>query len=92
MTRYIIGTIAGMDQPLTPAGRGDRAFRNYFSKRTAKEVQDDRDAVLATKAEDIRGFAKLVQDVLDQKAWCVYGNADRLKSEKQLFNQLVGLD
>ena len=89
MTRYIIGTIAGIDQPLTPSQQGKRAVSYYFKKKSAEEIQKDRDAVLATKPEDIRGFAKLVQDVLDQNAYCVYGNADRLKSEKSLFGSLL---
>jgi Zn-dependent M16 (insulinase) family peptidase len=92
MTRYIIGTIAGIDQPLTPSGEGDRAFGYYFTRRTAAEIQADRDAVLSTTADDIRKFAPMVKEVLGQKAWCVYGNAEKLKKDKDLFNSLVGLD
>jgi Zn-dependent M16 (insulinase) family peptidase len=92
MTRYIIGTIAGIDQPLTPSGMGDRAFGYYFSGRRAADIQADRDAVLSTTADDIRRFAPMVKDVLNQKAWCVYGNAEKLKKDKDLFNSMVSLD
>ena len=92
MTRYIIGTIAGMDTPLTPSQKGDRAVTYYLSKTTPEELQQDRDAVLATTADDIRGFATMMQDVLNQKAYCVYGNAEKIEKEKNLFEHLVKLE
>lgn len=91
MTRYIIGTVAGMDQPLTASAKGSQAVSNFFRKHTAADLQSDRDAVLATRPEDISGFAGLVKDVLDQNVYCVYGNEDRLKSEKNLFTRMVAI-
>jgi hypothetical protein len=91
MTRYIIGTIAELDSPLTPSQKGELAVSMFFTKRTALDVQKDRDAVLATKLEDIRGFAKLVGDILDQNALCVYGNSDKIAADKVLFKNLVKL-
>ena len=91
MTRYIIGTIAELDSPLTPSQKGDQAVSVFFSKRTAADVQKDRDAVLATRSEDIRGFAKLVKDIVDQDVLCVYGNADKITADKTLFKKLVKL-
>jgi Zn-dependent M16 (insulinase) family peptidase len=92
MTRYIIGTIAEMDSPLTPSQKGDQAVSMHFSLRTAGEVQHDRDAVLSTTQEDIRGFSKLIADVLAQDVLCVYGNADRITTDQSLFAALVKID
>ncbi len=92
MTRYIIGTISEMDSPLTPSQKGDQAVSLFLSQRTVEEVQSDRDAVLSTTPQDIRGFSKLVADVLDQNAVCVYGNAERLTTERALFKSLVKID
>ncbi|MBN1154182.1 insulinase family protein [candidate division KSB1 bacterium] len=89
MTRYIIGTIAGMDRPLRPSEKGSVAVRRYFQKTTPERVQSDRDAVLATTASDIRNMTKLVQDVLAQEAVCVYGNEEKIKDNKVLFNEIV---
>lgn len=91
MTRYIIGTIAELDSPLTPSQKGEQAVSMYFIKRTAQDVQKDRDAILATRLQDIRGFAKLVRDILDQDALCVYGNSDKIAADKVLFKNLVKL-
>jgi Zn-dependent M16 (insulinase) family peptidase len=92
ITRYIIGTISEMDSPLTPSQKGDQAVSMFLSQRTLEEIQGDRDAVLATVSDDIRGFAQLVADVLKQNAVCVYGNAEKLTAEQSLFNLLVKID
>jgi presequence protease len=92
MTRYIIGTISEMDSPLTPSQKGDQAVSMFFSQRTAEEVQHDRDAVLSATQQDIRGFSKMVADVLAQNALCVYGSSDRLTTDQSLFNSLVKID
>jgi len=91
MTRYIIGTIAGMDDPLTPSQKGTQAVSYYFTKRSAEDIQNERNAILSTTQDDIRGFAGLIQDILDQKTYCVYGNAEKIDSNKDLFKQLVKL-
>ncbi|MDP1622414.1 MAG: insulinase family protein [Bacteroidales bacterium] len=92
MTRYIIGTISEMDSPLTPSQKGEQAVSLFFSRRTVEEVQHDRDAVLSATPEDIRGFSQMVMDVLNQKALCVFGNAEKLTRDQPLFNSLVKID
>lgn len=92
MTRYIIGTIAGMDMPQSNVQRGDQAVYYYFTKRSAEDLQRDREAVINTKVEDIRGFAQFIKDMVKQKTWCVYGNSDKLDASRELFNKLIQLD
>ena len=92
MTRFIIGTVARMDRPLTPSQKGDRAFRYFFSETKPEELQHDRDAVLVTTPADIRDMEKMVSDILAQQAICVYGNEDKIKSEKELFKEIVKLN
>lgn len=91
MTRYIIGTIAGMDSPLTPSEKGDQAFRNYFENASQEDAQADRDAVLATTAADIRSMSDEIAKVLDQQVWCVFGNDEKISKNKTLFKNLVTL-
>lgn len=91
MTRFIIGTIAGMDRPLTPSQQGNKAIQWYFEKMTKAQVQADRDAVLATKPEDIQKMAPMVKEILDQKAYCVYGNEEKVETEKALFETIFEL-
>jgi Zn-dependent M16 (insulinase) family peptidase len=91
MTRYIIGTISNIDYLMTPSDKGELAFRRYFEKTTHEAVQKDRDEVLATSAADIRNMSGMIDKVLDQKVLCVYGNEDKVKSNKDLFRNLVKL-
>jgi presequence protease len=91
MTRYIIGTVARLDRPLTPSEQGELAFRRYLEGTTKDYIQKERDAVLATTAEDVKNYKKMVSDILNQNTYCVYGNEEKLKSEEQLFKKLVKL-
>jgi len=92
MTRYIIGTISNLDNPLTPSQKAERAVLYYFNGISKEDLQRDREEVLSTTVEDIAGFSGMTQDILDQKAYCVYGNADKIEKDKKLFEHLVKLE
>lgn len=91
MVRYIIGTIARIDRPLTPSQKGNVAVHNFFQKATKEDQQKDREAILATTVEDVKNMKKMVEDILAQDAFCVYGNEEKIQSEKNLFKELVKL-
>ncbi len=91
MTRYIIGTISNLDNPLTASRKGDMAVQYYFEKTTAEELQQDRDQVLQTTADDLKAMAPMIQDILKQNVICVYGNETRIRENTDLFNKLVVL-
>jgi Zn-dependent M16 (insulinase) family peptidase len=91
MTRYILGTVSAIDRPLTASQKGDQAVSCYFNKRTEEAIQFDRTSIINTKVADIRRFSKMMQDVLDKNEFCVYGNADKINSEKSLFQNLVNI-
>lgn len=91
MTRFIIGTIARMDRPNTASQRGRIAFGRYFRNTTLEELQTERAAVLGTKLEDIKNFESMIKDILGQNAICVYGNEDKIKENKALFNDIYNV-
>lgn len=88
MTRYIIGTIADLDNPLTPSQKGDAAVRYYFEKTKAEDLQRDRDDVINVTLGDIKAMRPMVADILNQKVICVYGNEEKLTKEKDLFGRI----
>ncbi|MFN8239755.1 MAG: insulinase family protein [Bacteroidales bacterium] len=92
MTRFIIGTIAGMDFLTTPEQRGYISFSNYFSKKTPESEQKHRDEVLSVTKEDIRGMSTFIEDVLKQNTICVYGNDELLKKNSKLFRNLITIE
>ncbi len=89
LTRFIIGTISGIDRPLTPSQRGNVAVARYFSKTDQELLQAERDAVLSTTLADVKSYEKMVSDILNNSKICVYGNEDKLKQNNDLFEKLV---
>lgn len=85
MTKYIIGTISGMDTPLNPNAKGERSTLAYLSHITFEDIQTERDQVISAKEEDIRKLADLVEAVLAQENICVIGNEEKIKEEQELF-------
>ncbi len=91
MTRFIIGTISRMDRPTTASQRGTIAYGRYFRKTTIEELKAERNAVLTTNAADIKSFEQMVTDILAQDAICVYGNTDKIKENKELFDEIFNV-
>jgi len=89
MTRYIIGTIANMDRPLTPSQKGNQAVKYHLEKTSHSQLQQERDAVLNTTSADIRQMESMIKSILAQKAICVYGNEQKLQEHQDIFNKLI---
>lgn len=92
MTRYIIGTISGTDQPRTPAQRGAGAMRNYLEKVTSEMLNREREEVLATTPQDIRNMHTMVQKAMEQNVYCIYGNETQIRKNKKLFSGLIDIE
>ena len=91
MTKYIIGTISGMDTPRTPSQRGLRGLSAYMTGVTDEILQKERDEVLNATKEDIRKLAPMVLAVLNQNYICVVGNEDVIEANAQLFDKVESL-
>lgn len=91
MTRFIIGTIAGMDRPTTASQRGSIAMQRYFEKLSPEQLKAERAAILATTAEDMRQMQQFVADILAQNAICVYGSEEKIRANSQLFSNLINI-
>ena len=89
MTRFIIGTIAGIDSPLTASQKGITAFARYLRKETYERMKTERSEILSTTWEDIRNMEKMVRDILEQDVICVYGNNEKIKENKKIFGDLL---
>ena len=85
VTKTIIGTISGMDTPLTPNMKGRRSMTGYFSGVTIEELQKERDQVLNCSLEDIRSLAPVLRAVAESDNLCVIGNEQHIAEEKELF-------
>jgi Zn-dependent M16 (insulinase) family peptidase len=91
LTTYIIGTMSRLDPAMTPHMKGQIATGRYISKISQNEVQKIRDEVLGTKLEDIKSFAPLLKETMEEDYLCVLGNENKIKENKDIFNKLVKL-
>jgi presequence protease len=91
MTRYILGTIADLDNPLTPSQKGDAAVRYYLEKTRSADLQKERDEVINVTLADIKAMKKMISDILNQNMICVYGNEDKIQAQKDLFGKIQKL-
>ena len=91
MTKYIIGTVSGMDTPLTPSQRGLRGLNCYLSGITQEILQNTRNEVLDATVEDIRALADPVDAAMAQGYICVVGNESVIEANKDLFTNIESL-
>ena len=85
MTKYIIGTISNIDQPMTPATKGERSMNLYMNKVSAEMIKKERAQILDAAQEDIRALAKVAKAVLAADQLCVIGGEEKLEEDKELF-------
>jgi hypothetical protein len=91
MTKYIIGTVAQLDAPLTPQADGVLNMTRYFMGVTDQEIQKNRDRILGTDCQVIRSLAPMVKAVTDFGMICAVGGEDKLKSEKDNFKEIKNI-
>ena len=89
MTKYIIGTMSGIDQPMTPAAKGDRSMNLYMNKVSAEMIREERNQILDAGQDDIRALYKVAEAVLRADQMCVIGGEDKIEEEKELFKTLT---
>ena len=91
MTKYIIGTISNIDQPMTPAAKGDRSMNLYMNHLTEEMIREERMQILGATQEDIRNLAAIAEAVLECHQICVIGNEEKIDEEKDVFGEVTAL-
>lgn len=89
LLKYVIGTIGGLDHPLTMEQKSERAVAHYLCHVTHEMLQKEREEVLHTTLEDIRKSADLFDVLSREKSLCVIGNSSKILNHKKLFDTLV---
>ena len=91
MTKYIIGTISNLDTPLMPYYKGIKATSMYIKNITKEDREKERAEVLNTKVENIKSYANIVNQAMNQEYLAVVGNEKEIKDNKDLFNNLINV-
>ena len=91
MTKYIIGTIAKMDAPLTPYSEGGFSFACYIAGISDEERQKSRDQVLTCNQETIRSLAPYVKNLSESNVICAVGSEEKIVAAADLFKEVTKL-
>lgn len=91
MTKYIIGTISNIDQPMTPSAKGDRSMNLYMNHVTEEMIRQERMQILNATKEDIRKLAGIVKAVLKAGQFCVIGSEEKIDEQKEMFKEVKDL-
>jgi hypothetical protein len=85
ITQFIIGAVSELDTPMTPQTRGAYSLSGYMTGLSMERVQKERDELLQTTAETLKGLYRYIEAFLDRECLCVVGNGDKIKENKELF-------
>ncbi|MCR5418477.1 MAG: insulinase family protein [Lachnospiraceae bacterium] len=91
LTKYIIGTIAGVDMPLTPQAAGARSWGAMVTGLTEQEEQKERDEIIGCTVEDLRRLSKYVSAFLSSGVLCVNGKEEKIREREEIFDEVRDL-
>lgn len=89
LTKYIIGTISGMDTPLTNSMRLDHASSCYMKNITTEMRQQLRNEILEVTNTNLQKLGKVVEDTLSDKYRCVVGSSQSIEANTNEFKRII---
>ena len=91
MTKYIIGTLSGMDVPLTPPLRGSMSLSAHLMGLSEADLQRERDEILNATEDDIKKLAGLIEAVLQEEYLCTIGSESAIDENEKCFATVENL-
>lgn len=85
MLKYIIGAISKLDAPLNPSADGAYSYLLYLSGVTQEQLQREREEILGTNVETIRGLAPYIEAIVSKPLIAALGDEEVIEKEKTLF-------
>ena len=88
LLKYKIGAIGSSDAILHVKDKGESARSLYLRGLSYEERKNNRHALLTVTKEELKSFASMFKEVLDQNIICVVGNANKIEESKDLFKNI----
>ena len=88
MTKFILGTMSSLDQPMNPNAKGERSMNLYMNRVSEEMIRAERAQILSATAEDIRNLLPVVEAILACKQICVVGGEDKIEEDRELFGEV----
>ena len=89
LDKYVIGTISGMDIPLTNTMKVDQANIMFIKKTSTDLRQRIRNEVLDVTNKDLNNLAQVVRDMLSDGYVCVVGGKQPIEANQDKFNKII---
>lgn len=91
LTKYIIGTFAGIDIPMTPREKGENSLIAYLIHKSFDDIQRNRDEMLNVNIDDLKACADLIKNIIAENNLCVVGGEEVINESKDLFDEIKPL-
>jgi hypothetical protein len=91
LTKYIIGTIRGYDQPQTASSKSSERDRLYFKNITQEDMQKVRDEVLKTNNSDLVSYSEMLKKIMKENCICVLGSGGMIEKDRDLFEEVISV-
>ena len=89
LDKYVIGTISGMDVPLTNSMRLDKVSLIHLKQISDQLRQQVRDQVLDVRNEDLQALGPVIRDLLSDGYLCVVGGRQPIEKNKEIFKVVI---
>ncbi|MBN2830488.1 MAG: insulinase family protein, partial [Candidatus Cloacimonetes bacterium] len=91
LTKYIIGAVSPLDNPITPSQLSPIVMRRYLMGVTEEMIQKNREELLDTKVSDINSLGDMLDAVVADNIICTFGNSAKIEEENEIFANLVNV-
>lgn len=91
VTQFIIGAVSELDVPMTPQTKGSYSLGGYMTKLPMERVQRERDELLATTADTLKGLYRYIEAFMSEEYLCVVGNGDKIRENEDMFKKVEQL-
>ncbi|OPJ61322.1 insulinase family protein [Clostridium oryzae] len=93
MKNYIIGAVGNNASYFeSPSDQAYLADKMSMTNETAQDETNKYKEMLNTTASDIRGYAKVLKAILDEKYYVVTGNGDIINQKPELFSSIKTIE
>lgn len=91
ITKYILGTISGIDMPLSSASKCERTVLHYIANIDMNYVQRIRDEILNADIHSIRKCSQLIDECMKENYICVIGNEQKINENADKFQNIINV-
>lgn len=91
ITKYILGTISGIDMPLSSASKCERTVLHYITNIDMDYIQRIRDEILNTDIHSIRECSRLIDACMKENYICVIGNEQKINENADKFKNVINV-